>query len=241
MTIPVTTPLANNHISVDCVVIGFDGADLRVLLVKRKGSDPAGEFNDMKLPGSLIYQDENLDEAASRVLTELTGVKDVPLFQFKAFGSKDRTNDPRDIRWLERAQSVRVERIVTIAYLAVVKLDATLMRNTDRESAVWLPISEVGRLAFDHNLILSEAVLAMRHLAEFNKTIIFDLLPKKFTASQLRSLSEIIFGKPLDVRNFHKKIAQMPYVVPLEEKEHGVAHRAARYFRFDRKLYNLSR
>ena len=102
-------PLANNHISIDCVVFGFDGVNLRVLLVKRSGTDSAGDYNDMKLPGSLIYQDEDLDEAANRVLYELTGIKELPLTQFKAFGSKDRTSNPRDVHWLERAQQAKVE------------------------------------------------------------------------------------------------------------------------------------
>ncbi len=236
-----TTPLANNHISVDCVVIGFDGANLRVLLVKRSGSDHAGDYNDMKLPGSLIYQDEDLDGAASRVLTELTGVRDLPLTQFKAFGSKDRTRNPRDVIWLERAQQARVERIVTIAYFAIVKLDAAMQRAIDHNLASWVPVESVGTLAFDHNAIIAEALKAVRREADNNRTILFDLLPKKFTASQLRLLTEIVYDKQLDVRNFHKKIAQMPYVVPLEEHQKGVAHRAARYFKFDRKIYNTSR
>lgn len=234
-------PLANNHISIDCVVLGFDGTNLRVLLVKRRGEDQAGEYNDMKLPGSLIYQDEDLDEAAMRVLHELTGVKDVPLQQFKAFGSRNRTSNQRDVVWLERAQQAHVERIVTIAYFALVKLDGPMQKIVDRESAVWMPVGEVGTLAFDHNLIIEEALKAVRREVENNRSILFDLLPKKFTASQLRLLTEIIYGRSLDVRNFHKKISQMPYVVPLEERQKGVAHRAARYFKFDRKIYNISR
>ena len=234
-------PLANNHISIDCVVLGFDGANLRVLLVKRRGEDQAGEYNDMKLPGSLIYQDEDLDEAAMRVLHELTGVKDVPLQQFKAFGSRNRTSNQRDVVWLERAQQAHVERIVTIAYFAIVKLDGPMLKIVDRESAVWMPVNEVGTLAFDHNLIIEEALKALRREVENNRSILFDLLPKKFTASQLRLLTEIIYGRSLDVRNFHKKISQMPYVIPLEERQKGVAHRAARYFKFDRKVYNTSR
>ncbi len=234
-------PLANNHISIDCVVLGFDGTNLRVLLVKRRGEDQAGEYNDMKLPGSLIYQDEDLDEAAMRVLYELTGVKDVPLQQFKAFGSRNRTSNQRDVVWLERAQQAHVERIVTIAYFALVKLDGPMQKIVDRESAVWMPVGEVGTLAFDHNLIIEEALKAVRREVENNRSILFDLLPKKFTASQLRLLTEIIYGRSLDVRNFHKKISQMPYVIPLEERQKGVAHRAARYFKFDRKIYNTSR
>jgi len=234
-------PLANNHISIDCVVLGFDGTNLRVLLVKRRGEDQAGEYNDMKLPGSLIYQDEDLDEAAMRVLHELTGVKDVPLQQFKAFGSRNRTSNRRDVVWLERAQQAHVERIVTIAYFAIVKLDGAMLKIVDRESAVWMPVNEVGTLAFDHNLIIDEALKAVRREVENNRSILFDLLPKKFTASQLRLLTEIIYGRSLDVRNFHKKISQMPYVIPLDERQKGVAHRAARYFKFDRKVYNTSR
>lgn len=234
-------PLANNHISIDCVVLGFDGTNLRVLLVKRRGEDQAGEYNDMKLPGSLIYQDEDLDEAAMRVLHELTGVKDVPLQQFKAFGSRNRTSNQRDVVWLERAQQAHVERIVTIAYFALVKLDGPMQKIVDRESAVWMPVGEVGTLAFDHNLIIEEALKAVHREVENNRSILFDLLPKKFTASQLRLLTEIIYGRSLDVRNFHKKISQMPYVIPLEERQKGVAHRAARYFKFDRKIYNTSR
>lgn len=80
--------MANNHISVDCVVIGFDGEQLKVLLIKRAGEEEGEIFHDMKLPGSLIYMDEDLDEAAKRVLNELTGLKNVNLMQFKAFGSK---------------------------------------------------------------------------------------------------------------------------------------------------------
>ena len=235
------TPLANNHISVDCVVVGFDGANLRVLLVKRSGSDHSGEFSDMKLPGSLIYQDEDLDSAAARVLTELTGVKDVPLTQFKAFGSKNRTSNQRDVFWLERAQKARVERIVTIAYFAIVKLDAAMQRAIDHDLAEWVPVNQVGPLAFDHNVIIAEALKAIRRETDNNRSLLFDLLPKKFTASQLRLLTEIIYDRRLDVRNFHKKIAQMPYVVALDEHQRGVAHRAARFFKFDRKIYNTSR
>ena len=212
------TPLANNHISVDCVVIGFDGEQLKVLLVKRAGEEEGEVFHDMKLPGSLIYMDEDLDEAAQRVLNELTGLKNVNLMQFKAFGSKNRTKDPRDVHWLERAMQSKVERIVTIAYLSLVKIDRTLNRGLDEYMANWV-----------------------RQYIEFNPSSLFDLLPRKFTASQLRTLYELLYGKQIDVRNFHKKIALMEYVVPLEEKQQGVAHRAARYYRFDKKIYNKVR
>ncbi|MBO5796595.1 MAG: NUDIX hydrolase [Bacteroides sp.] len=235
------TPLANNHISVDCVVVGFDGDRLKVLLIKRVGDDEGLAFHDMKLPGSLIYKDEDLDGAAMRVLSELTGLKNVDLIQFKAFGSKNRTSNPKDVRWLERAQKAQVESIVTIAYLALVKIDRALSRNLETFQADWVALDDIQDLAFDHNLIIKEALVYIRQYVESNPAALFELLPRKFTASQLRTLYELIYNKTIDVRNFHKKIALMDYVLPLEERQQGVAHRAARYYRFDKKLYNKTR
>ena len=235
------TPLANNHISVDCVVVGFDGDRLKVLLIKRVGDDEGLAFHDMKLPGSLIYKDEDLDGAAMRVLNELTGLKNVDLIQFKAFGSKNRTSNPKDVRWLERAQKAQVESIVTIAYLALVKIDRALSRNLETFQADWVALDDIQDLAFDHNLIIKEALVYIRQYVESNPAALFELLPRKFTASQLRTLYELIYNKTIDVRNFHKKIALMDYVLPLEERQQGVAHRAARYYRFDKKLYNKTR
>ncbi len=234
-------PLANNHISVDCVVIGFDGEQLKVLLVKRTGVEEGEEFHDMKLPGSLIYMDEDLDDAAKRVLGELTGVRSVSLMQFKAFGSKNRTNKPKDMHWLERTMQSKVERIVTIAYLSFVKIRRTPNRGLEHYQACWVALDDVKALAFDHNLIIREALVYIRQLVAFNPSLLFELLPHKFTALQLRTLYGLVYGKQVDIRNFHKKMVLMDYVVPLDEREQGVAHRAARYYRFDKKVYNKAR
>ncbi|WP_296259709.1 NUDIX domain-containing protein [uncultured Phocaeicola sp.] len=233
--------LIDVHVSVDCAVIGFDGEQFRVLLVKQVGKRTDGTFNDWKLPGSPIYVDEDLDEAAKRVLTELAGLKNIRMNQFKAYGSKDRMADPRDVMWLEHFHLIKegkVGRIVTIAYLALLKIDQRNKRLSATYDARWTPVSEVGPLAFDHNRILKDAMEVIRHYVEASPSVMFDLLPRKFTAAQLRVLFQLVYNKEFDVRNFHKKMAQMPYVVPLEEKEKGVAHRAARYYRFDRKIYN---
>jgi hypothetical protein len=238
---PNKRPLANNHISVDCVVVGFDGEQLKVLLIKRAGEEHGEVFHDMKLPGSLIYKDEDLDGAAARVLNELTGLKSVNLVQFKAFGSKDRTKDPKDVHWLERAMEEKVDTIVTIAYLSLVKIDRALNKHLDEYQACWVAIADIPTLAFDHNQIIDEAMSYIRRHVQQNPVILFNLLPRKFTATQLRTLYEVIHGMKVDVRNFHKKISQLTYIVPLEEREVGVAHRAARYFRFDKKLYQKSK
>lgn len=237
----IKTPLANNHISVDCVVVGFDGTQLKVLLLRRMGEESGEVFHDMKLPGSLIYMDEDLDEAAKRVLNDLTGLKNVNLMQFKTFGSKDRTKNPKDIYWLERAEKAKVERIVTVAYLSLVKIDRALNKNLDDFQAEWVALQDIKDLAFDHNQIISEAMVFIRQYVEFNPSCLFDLLPRKFTALQLRVLFELVYGRQIDVRNFHKKISMMEYVVPLDEYQQGVSHRAARYYRFDKKIYNKLR
>lgn len=237
----IKTPLANNHISVDCVVVGFDGTQLKVLLLRRMGEESGEVFHDMKLPGSLIYMDEDLDEAAKRVLNDLTGLKNVNLMQFKTFGSKDRTKNSKDIHWLERAEKAKVERIVTVAYLSLVKIDRALNKNLDDFQAEWVALQDIKDLAFDHNQIISEAMVFIRQYVEFNPSCLFDLLPRKFTALQLRVLFELVYGRQIDVRNFHKKISMMEYVVPLDEYQQGVSHRAARYYRFDKKIYNKLR
>ena len=231
----------NLHVSVDCVLIGFDGERFRVLLVKQLGKQLDEGLNDMKLPGSLIYDDEDLDEAAKRVLNELTGLKNVKMAQFKAYGSQNRTWNPKDVLWLERFHRLdekKIDRIVTIAYLALVKIDRKFEQLSSKYDAGWMPVDEVKSLAFDHYQIMQDALAYIRHYVEISPAVLFDLLPRKFTASQLRSLYQLIYNKEFDVRNFHKKIVQMSYVVPLDEREVGVSHRAARYYKFDRTLYN---
>lgn len=228
------------HVSVDCVLVGFDGEQFRILLVRQVGKQTDGRFNDMKLPGSLIYADEDLDEAAMRVLNELTGLKNIKMAQFKAYGSTDRTSNPKDVLWLERFHRLtngKVGRIVTVAYLSLLKIDNRSKQLSSTYDAQWTPCSEIKELAFDHLQICQDALAYIRHYVEHVPSAMFNLLPRKFTISQLHTLYMLIYGRELDIRNFHKKVSQMPYVVQLEEKETGVSHRAARYFKFDRTIY----
>lgn len=235
--------MVNPHVSVDCVLIGFDGEQLCALVIRQLDAIHEEGLNNYKLPGSLIYEDEDLDDAAKRVLKELTGLKSVKMIQFRAFGSKDRTRNPKDVRWLERFHSLneKIDRIVTIAYLTLLKIDKKYTQLSHQYEACWMPVKEVKELAFDHKQIVEEALAYIRQYVENTPSSLFALLSRKFTASQLRALYEVIYDREFDVRNFHKKIALMDYVVPLEEKERGVAHRAARYYRFDRVIYNKRR
>lgn len=224
----------NPYVSVDCVLLGFDGEQLNVLLVRQcstGGSDSTGNY---KLPGSLINMDEDLDDAAQRVLKTLTGLEQVSMIQFRAFGGANRLSNPADSIWLERFHNLhnQIERIVTIAYAALIRIDRRMERLEEGYEACWMPICDVPHLAFDHNDIVNAAIEEIKARATLNPTLIFNLLPRKFTASQLRVAMEKVLNTTFDVKNFHKKLAQMPYVVPLDEKENGVNHRAARYFKF---------
>ena len=207
----------NPYVSVDCVLLGFDGTQLNVLIVRQKESgNDDNSTNNYKLPGSLIYMDENLDEAAKRVLKQLTGLVQIRMVQFRAFGDAKRLANPNDTVWLERFHHLEhhLERIVTIAYLSLLRIDRKRENLQKDYDAQWKTVQRI---------------------TSTNPTQIFDLLPRKFTAAQLHTVYQAVTGKSIDFRNFHKKIQSMPYVVQLEEKEQGVNHRAAHYFKFDRK------
>ncbi|MDR1023333.1 MAG: NUDIX hydrolase [Prevotellaceae bacterium] len=226
-------------VSVDCVILGFDGKSLKMLLMSRKGKEENSDYNDFKFPGSIIYANEDLDLAAERAVKEITGLKNIKLQQFKSFGSPDRTSNPRDTRWLENATRQKVGRIVTVGYITLIKMNQVVGTFSKEYDVKWFDVTdETVKLAFDHTLILSEALKEIRRQVTYNPVIIFDLLPKKFTARDLRMAYSTLFSKNYDVRNFYKKFIEgEKYIIALEEKERNVTHRAARYFRFDRKAY----
>ncbi|MBB3186689.1 NrtR DNA-binding winged helix domain-containing protein [Microbacter margulisiae] len=226
------------HVSVDCVIFGFTGEKLNILLISRSGINEEECYNDMKLPGSVIYENEDLDDAAYRVLHELTGIKNIYLQQFHSFGSPERTKNPQDIVWLENAIHMKIGRIVTIGYVALIKIGQKLQNFSDKYEAHWCDINNIGQLAFDHNIIVEKALDYVRLKLEDDPIGLYELLPKRFTEAELRNLHEIIFGTKVDIRNFHKKFLSLHYVVPLDEKQENVAHRAARYYRFDKIIYN---
>lgn len=226
--------MINPYVSVDCVLLGFDGQQLNVLIIRQSGENGTDSTGSYKLPGSLINMDEDLDEAAARVLKKLTGLSQVKMRQFRAFGGADRLANPNDMVWLERFHRLEhhLERIVTIAYLSLIRIDRKRVILDSGYEAQWMPVTQLPHLAFDHSEIVAEAVKAVEGMAKLDVTILFDLLPRKFTATQLRLVIENVAGISIDIKNFHKKLATMPYVVPLEEKQKNVSHRAGRYFKF---------
>ena len=230
-----TNPSFYPHVSVDCVLLSIVNDQLCVLLVERK--DENKQSIGYKLPGNLIYTDEDLDAAAERVLHETTSLKNVALTQFRSFGSLARTQNADDVKWLENASRLKIGRIITVAYMALCKMKG--VRNTLKNATIsWCPIQEIPHLPFDHSDIIAAAVDAIQLLIEREPLILFSYMPTKFTAFQLRRTYEILYNKPLDVRNFHKKMLGMKYVILTDEMEEDVAHRAARYYKFDKVQYN---
>ena len=224
----------NPHVSVDCVVFGFDGEKLKVLLIERSINEQNELYNDKKLPGSIILNDEDLDNAASRVLNELTGLKNLYLRQFMSFGNPKRTENPRDLLWLENTLQLKIGRIVTVAYVALIKIDRKIQVKSENTQANWYDLNEVKQmnLAFDHIEIINKGLEHIRHNMDIEPHLLFELLPRKFTISQLRILYDTVHQTNSDVRNFQKKVALMPYVVALDELETDVPHRAARLYKY---------
>lgn len=231
-----STNFIHTYVSVDCVVFGFDDDQLNILLVKRNAEER--DVRDLKLPGSLIFDQEDVDDAVNRVLYELTGIKKMELKQFRCFASPHRASNPQDMKWLDKEYKPNIDRLITVAYLSICKINRKLNNMSKYKLSEWCPLSDLPQMPFDHNKIVKESLLEIRHWVEYNPAIVFELLPVKFTISQLHRLYEAIYAKKLDIRNFHKKVAAMTYLQPLDEKQEGVSHRAARFYKFDKVAYN---
>jgi 8-oxo-dGTP diphosphatase len=206
-------------LTVDAVVFGLDDEDLKVLLIRRALEPFQGKW---ALPGGFVRVEESLEDAVRRELHEETGIPQLFLEQLYTFGDVDR--DPR-------------ERVVTVAYYALVKLsDHRIKAATDARDVAWFAVSEARGLAFDHDRILAVALERLKGKVRY-QPIGFELLPPQFTLSQLQRLYETVLETRLDKRNFRKKILGMDFLVALDEVQKDVAHRAARLYRFDRKKY----
>jgi 8-oxo-dGTP diphosphatase len=214
-----TYEYARGPLTVDCVVFGLDQNDLKVMLIQRDLAPFEGEW---ALPGGFVRIDETVDEAARRELEEETGLRSIFLEQLYTFGAVHR--DPR-------------ERVVSVAYYALVNLsDHKVAAATDARDAAWFPVHEVPTLAFDHADILKMALKRLRGKLRYHP-VGFELLPKKFTLSQLQHLYEIVLERALDRRNFRKRVLAMDLLIETDEVQQDVAHRAARLYRFDERKY----
>jgi 8-oxo-dGTP diphosphatase len=210
-------------VTVDCVVFGLDEQDLKIILIER-GLEPfKGRW---ALPGGFVRIGEALEEAAMRELREETGIENVFLEQLYTFGDVNR--DPR-------------ERVISVAYYALVNLrDHKIQAATDARSAAWFSVDDIPKLAFDHNKIFEVALKRLRGKVRY-EPIGFELLPEKFTLTQLQRMYEKILEQEIDKRNFRKKILSMELLQDLDEVQVDVAHRAARLYKFNVKKYRQLR
>jgi len=233
----------NPHISVDCVVFGFDYKELKVLLQEREVTDTNNNQllrRDLKLPGDLIAENELLNDAAYRILLTATGLNNIYLQKFEVFDAIDRMNDPIDRMWLEKKSELKIDRVITMAYYALVKLDeAKLKITTQTHKTQWINVNDVKKLAFDHLNIFSSSLEHLRRELK-SEPLVFELLPNKFSIRQVQNLYEIILGVNLDNRNFRKKFLKLPYIKESNEKEQNVNHKPAILYKFDKKLYKQS-
>ena len=209
--------------SVDNVIFGFDGHNLNVLLIKRKYEPFAGYW---ALPGDIVLPEQDLDEGAIQVLEQLTGVKDVYLEQVHTFGKVDR--HPRG-------------RVITVAYYSLINInDVEIRPSSFADRVAWKEIRTIEKLAFDHYEIMITCLERLRRNVKY-QPIGFELLPKKFTLTELQKLYESILEKDLDKRNFRKKILSMNILKLHNEVQKGVAHRPAKLYSFDKEKYEAAR
>ena len=206
-------------VTTDCVIFGFDGAKINVLLVERGINPYKGRW---AFPGGFMRMDESALQGAKRELYEETGLKDAYIHQFHAFS--DPLRDPR-------------ERVITIAYYALVRI-SEVKAGDDAAKAQWFPLDKVPSLAFDHDQILREATIALRRQIHF-EPIGFELLPEKFTMTQLQHLYEAILDVKFDRRNFSNKMLHLGILTQLEETVTLPNKKEAFLYKFNAENYQI--
>lgn len=206
--------------TVDNVIFGFDEGDLKVLLIKR-GEEPFK--NKWALPGYFVYPNEDLDTAAKRVLEEMTGIRNVFLEQVKTFGAVNRHP---------------FGRVITVSYFSLIRIANYEVQTSSAvaRKAEWHSVSELTDLPFDHQEILEACFQRLKWMVRY-RPVGFELLPSKFTLTELQHLYEAILETELEKRNFRKKILSMNLLIDLDETQEGVAHRPARLYKFDKAKY----
>lgn len=205
-------------VAVDCIIFGFDGEQLKLLLIKR-GFEP--EKGKWSLMGGFVGAKETPENAASRVLEELTGLENVYMEQLQVFGTPDR--DP-------------IERTLSIAYFALVDINRYQKQITEAYHAEWYLLSEIPPLIFDHSLMVERAKISLRYKAALHP-ILFELLPDKFTLTQVVDLFKEVFDMVLDRRNFTRKLSATGLLVKQKDKDKLNSKKGAFYYKLNKKVY----
>jgi len=205
-------------VAVDCIIFGFDGYDLKLLLIKR-GFEP--EKNKWSLMGGFVQSDEKPEDAAARVLAQLTGLKDVYMEQLSVFGEPDR--DP-------------IERTISITYFALVDINKYAKQLSHDYRAEWFRLDRVPDLIFDHNRMVQHARHKLRYKAALHP-ILFELLSEKFTIPQIMTLYEQVYDVELDKRNFSRKLLSTGLLVKQPDKDKKNSKKGAFYYKLDETTY----
>jgi len=205
-------------LAIDCIIFGFDGRHLKGLVVKRRFEPQKDKWS---LMGGFVKENESVNDAAVRILNELTGLGNIYMEQLFCFG--DASRDPG-------------ARVVSIAYFALIKIDDYAEALLQTHNARWIELGKMPRLIFDHKQMMKLAQERLRQKVA-NHPVGFELLPDKFTLPQLQSLYEAIYETPLDKRNFTRKILSLGILNKLKEKEKESSKKGAFYYTFDKTKY----
>lgn len=224
-------------LSLDCVIFGFHENELKVLLIKARTTE------HWALPGGFVFKDEDLDDAATRVLKERTGINDIFLQQFHVFGSANRS-DWNIHRSIFKKDGIEIgpdhwilKRFITVGYYALVEFAHVIPTpDSSSEDCKWWDINEIDELFMDHKLILEKALETVR-LQLNHLPIGYNLLPHKFSMPELQKLYETILNKKLDRRNFQRRMTGFGILKRLKETRKGGAHRAPFLYSFDMRKY----
>ena len=205
-------------VSVDVIIFGFDNNKLKILLGHRKMDPGRGEW---ALYGGFVNNNESVDEAASRVLYELTGLKDLYMKQVHTFGAVDR--DPG-------------ERVISVAYCALINVNDYDKNLLEEHEVQWVELEKLPKLYSDHNKMVNKAITLLRRRIN-TEPLSFNLLPELFTLTQLQHVYEAILGEEIDKRNFRKKIKTIDFIEKTDLIDKETSKRGAALYRFNKKMY----
>lgn len=206
------------HVGVDCIIFGVYEGELSLLLLKRNFEPAMGEWS---LMGGFVQENESVDDAAKRVLSNLTGLDKVYMEQVETFGNVNR--DPG-------------ERVISVAYYALINTNDYNRRLVEKHNAFWVNINEIPPLIFDHQQMVEKARELMKQKVAV-EPIGFNLLPKLFTLTQLQTLYEAIYGETMDKRNFRKRVTDMDFVEKTDQIDKIHSKRGAALYKFNSKVY----
>ncbi len=206
------------YVAVDCIIMGFIDGELNLLLLKRNFEPSMGYWS---LMGGFVQNEESVDDAAKRVLLDLTGLNDIYMEQVGTFGEVDR--DPG-------------ERVISVAYYALINIKESDKKLVESHNASWVNINSLPPLIFDHSEMIEQALRLIR-MKITTAPICFELLPKLFTLTQLQKLYEAIYNEVIDKRNFRKRIAEMKYIEKTDKIDKTTSKRGAALYKFNHKAY----